>query len=222
MREFMKKVHLLQWDDHRYYHQCRINQTLHLISALSFLTAYVMLFIDPAVSGIIGWLIGMTTRQSGHLFFEPRGFDQVNQATDEYKESIKVGYNMRRKAVLLSVWLSMPVLLLLSPGLFGLIQPSAGVAGYVHDLGLMWLSLGAGGLLFRTVHLFFLRGPVWGLAWCTKILTDPFHNVAIYWDAPLALLRGERYDPIHGGRLHGPDMGAADADNDAAAPTAAR
>ena len=32
-----------RWDDHRFYHQSRINQTLHLISALSFLTAYVFL-----------------------------------------------------------------------------------------------------------------------------------------------------------------------------------
>ena len=96
MHDFLKKVELLQWDDHRYYHQCRINQTLHLISALSFLTAYVLLFINPAAAGFVGWLVGMVTRQSGHIFFEPRGFDRINQATDEYKESIKVGFNMRR------------------------------------------------------------------------------------------------------------------------------
>ena len=199
MREFMKKVELLQWDDHRYYHQCRINQTLHLISAISFLTAYAMLFVDPAISGIIGWVVGMVTRQSGHIFFEPRGYDKVNEATDEFKEAIKVGYNMRRKSILISVWLSMPVLLFVSPSLFGWIQPAHGVNGYFHDLGLMWLSLGAGGVLFRTVHLFFLRGPVWGFAWASKILLDPFHNVAIYWSAPLALLRGQRYDPIDSG-----------------------
>ena len=58
------------------------------------------------------------------------------------------------------------------------------------------LALGIGGLLFRTVHLFFLRSPIWGLAWALKILTDPFHNVAIYWRSPIALLHGERLDPI--------------------------
>jgi len=41
-----------------------------------------------------------------------------------------------------------------------------------------------------------LRGPSWGLAWATKILTDPFHNIAIYWKSPIALLRGQRYDPL--------------------------
>ena len=162
MQEFWKKVAQLQWDDHRYYHQCRINQTLHLISAFSFLTAYGLLFVNPAAAGFVGWLAGMVTRQSGHIFFEPRGYDHVNHATDAHKEAIKVGFNMRRKAILIAVWLSLPVLLYFSPGLFGLIAPAKGAQGYWHDLGLLWLALGVGGLLFRTLHLFYLRGPVWG------------------------------------------------------------
>lgn len=129
MQEFVKKVRELQWDDHRYYHQCRINQTLHLISAISFLCAYVLLFVNPAAAGLVGWLVGMVTRQSGHIFFEPRGFDEINQATDAYKESIKAGYNMRRKAILLTVWASMPVLLALSTSLFGMIEPAQGLLG---------------------------------------------------------------------------------------------
>lgn len=196
MQEFVKKVRVLQWDDHRFYHQCRINQTLHLVSAISFLVAYVLLFINPAAAGLVGWLVGMVTRQSGHIFFEPRGYDKINQASDEHKESIKAGYNMRRKAVLLMVWVSLPLLLALQPSLFGLIAPAHGFAEYAHDVGLVWLALGAAGVLLRTVHLFFLRGRSWGLAWAIKILLDPFHNVAIYWESPLALLRGQRYDPI--------------------------
>lgn len=193
----MKKVEQLRWDDHRYYHQCRINQTLHLISAISFLFAYGLLFIDPAAAALVGWLVGMVTRQSGHIFFEPRGFDAIHQTSYEHKESIKAGYNMRRKAVLLTVWASVPVLLYLKPDLLGLIEPSTDLAGLVHDVGMMWFALGISGLLLRTVHLSLLRGPSWGLAWATKILTDPFHNVAIYWRSPLALLRGQRYDPLN-------------------------
>jgi hypothetical protein len=205
MSEFFKQVEVLRWDDHRYYHQSFINQTLHLISAISFLVAYGLLFVNPAASGIIGWLIGMVTRQSGHIFFEPRCYDEVNKATDEYKELIKVGYNMRRKAILIGTWLSLPALLLVSPSLFGLIEPGHGVSGFVHDTGLMWLALGAGGIVFRTVHLFFLRGPLCGLAWAFKILSDPFHNVAIYWKSPLALLRGQRLDPMDSG-AHQPQV----------------
>jgi uncharacterized membrane protein (DUF485 family) len=201
--EFFKTVEMLRWDDHRYYHQSRINQTLHLVSAISFLVAYVLLVIDPAAAGLLGWLVGMVTRQSGHIFFEPRSYDHVNKTTYANKESIKVGYSMRRKTILIAVWLSLPLLLALSPSLGGLIEPSTTTAGYVHDVGLIWLALGIGGVLFRTLHLFFLRGAITGLAWMTKILTDPFHNVAIYWRSPAALLRGELLDPIehapHGG-----------------------
>jgi hypothetical protein len=196
MQSFFEKVRVLQRDDHRYYHQCRINQSLHLFSAISFLVAYALLFIEPAAAGIVGWLVGMVSRQSGHIFFEPRGYDHINGATDAYKESIKVGYNMRRKAVLISVWLLLPVLLFLTPGFFGLIQPAVGLKGWIHDVGLMWLALGVVGLAFRTVHLFFIRGIGWGLAWACKILLDPFHNVAIYWKSPFALMRGQRYDPL--------------------------
>lgn len=193
---FVAKLHRLRWDDHRYYHQSRINQTLHFVSALSFVAAYAVLPADPALSGLIGWLIGMVTRQSGHIFFEPRGYDHVNHATDAYKESIKVGYNMRRKAILIAIWLALPLLLLYSRSVFGLVHPRSGLSGYLHELGLLWLALGIAGIAVRTVHLFALRGPVWGLAWAAKVLTDPFHNIRIYWRSPIALAHGERFDPI--------------------------
>lgn len=192
----MEKVEQLRWDDHRYYHQSRINQSLHLVSALSFLAAYAILPFQPAVSGLIGWLVGMVTRQSGHVFFEPRGYDAVNQATDEYKEAIKAGYNMRRKAILLGIWVTVPALLTVSPSRFGLLEPRVGFTGLMHVTGLVWLALAIGGVLFRTIQLSYLKGPSWGAAWATKILTDPFHNVAIYWRSPWYLMRGQLLDPI--------------------------
>ena len=36
-----------------------------------------------------------------------------------------------------------------------------------------------------------------GLVWCSKILTDPFHDILLYRKAPLYLLRGEWVDPMH-------------------------
>jgi hypothetical protein len=33
--------------------------------------------------------------------------------------------------------------------------------------------------------------------WFTKILTDPFHDIKLYYKAPFALLRGELIDPQH-------------------------
>lgn len=196
LKDFFAKVETLRWDDHRYYHQCRINQSLHFVSALSFLVAHAVVWKQPALAGLIGWLVGMVTRQSGHIFFEPRGFDTIHQCSYAHKESIKSGFNMQRKAVLISIWLSLPVLLLISPSLFGLLPAWEGAAAFWQQLGTGWLLLGAGGLLLRTAHLVLLRGPGWALAWAYKILSDPFHNVAQYWRSPLALLRGERYDPL--------------------------
>ena len=197
MNTFLQMLAQQRWDDHRYYHQSRINQSLHFVSALSFLAAYALLFVDPASAALLAWGVSMTTRQAGHFFFEPLGYDHVNQATHEHKEAIKVGYNLRRKIVLLSAWVTAPVLLWLAPSVGGLIQPALSFAGYLHDVGIAWLALGVGGVLFRTVHLFFLQGVQAGLAWATKILTDPFHDVMLYWRAPLHLLRGELLDPMH-------------------------
>jgi hypothetical protein len=137
----------------------------------------------------------MTSRQIGHFFFEPKGYDEVNQATHDYKEQIKVGYNLRRKVVLLSVWAASPLLLYFDPTLFGIFEPASSLRERVDQIGWIWLAIGVGGLLFRTVHLFFLQGIEAGLAWMTKILTDPFHDIKLYYRSPLYLLQGRMIDP---------------------------
>jgi hypothetical protein len=196
MSTFFETVNTQRWDDHRYYHQSRINQSLHLISAISFLVAYVLLFIDPAMAALVAWGISMTTRQSGHFFFEPRGFDHVNNVTDEYKEAVKVGYNLHRKKVLHAVWIAIPAVLWFAPSVFGLIEPATTFNEYLHDVGMAWLALGVAGLLFRVGQLWATQGLMVGLAWLTKILTDPFHDIMLYHKAPLHLLRGELVDPM--------------------------
>jgi len=197
MHHFLETLRVQRWDDHRYYHHSRINQSLHLVSAISFLVAYVMVFFDPGVAGLIGWLVSMTSRQAGHFFFEPLGYDEINQATHEHKEEIKVGYNLRRKVVLLSIWAASPLLLFAEPTLFGLINAATTPTDFIRNVGKLWLIIGAGGLLFRTVHLFFIKDVEAGLVWMTKILTDPFHDIMLYWKSPLYLLRGELIDPRH-------------------------
>ena len=196
MNDFLQTLATQRWDDHRYYHHSRINQSLHFVSALSFLCAYVLLFVDPAQAALLAWGVSMTTRQAGHFFFEPRGYDVVNQATHEHKEAIKVGYNLRRKLVLLAVWAAAPAMLWLDPTLFGALRARGGAADFLHRLGEVWFAVGVGGLLFRTVQLAFVKDVRTGLVWLTKILTDPFHDVQLYYKAPLHLLRGERLDPM--------------------------
>ena len=195
MTGFREQLREQRWDDHRYYHHSRINQSLHFVSAASFLFAYVMLFIDPVVSALVGWLVSMTTRQAGHYFFEPHDYDEVNQASHEYKEEIKVGYNLQRKVVLMSIWALSPLVLFFSPTLFGLVEPWVTTADFMRQVAKIWLAVGIGGLLFRTVHLFFIRDVETGLVWMTKILTDPFSDLKLYYKAPLALMKGELIDP---------------------------
>ncbi|MBV9698258.1 MAG: hypothetical protein JO005_15150 [Gammaproteobacteria bacterium] len=196
MHAFLAELTKQRWDDHRYYHHSRINQTLHLVSALSFLTAYVCIFTSPVAAALIGWLVAMVTRQLGHFFFEPKDYDQVNRATHAHKEAIKVGYNLRRKVVLLSIWGACPLVLWFEPSLWGLFRTTRGHGDFVVHVCQVWLALGFGAILFRTGQLFAQQGVLTGLAWFTKILTDPFHDVKLYCRAPLALLRGELIDPM--------------------------
>ncbi len=202
MSTFFDQLHVQRWDDHRFYHQSRINQSLHLLSATCFVISYGLLLVDPAWAALLAWGVSMSTRQAGHFFFEPRGFDTVNQVTDAHKEEIKVGYNIRRKVVLMSAWALLPVLLWLQPSVFGLIEPAVGLKEYLHDVGMAWLALGVAGLTLRVFQLWVRDDLMTGLTWAFKIITDPFHDIGLYWKAPFYLMRGELLDPMHHVRKH--------------------
>jgi hypothetical protein len=187
-----------RWDDHRYYHHNRVNQSLHLVSALSFLAAYGLLFVAPAAAVLVAWLIAMPSRQIGHYFFEPHDYDRVNQATHAHKEAIKVGYNLRRKTVLLTIWVLSPLVLLADRTLGGMATAWTTWQELANLVAMIWLAVAVGAVLFRTVQLFVLRDAQTGLVWATKILTDPFHDIKLYHRAPLQLLRGETTEPAAG------------------------
>src|SRR5262249_46708099 len=139
IKSFVEQLRIQRWDDHRYYHHSRINQSLHFVSAISFMIGYVMMFFDPLVSALIGWLVSMTSRQAGHFFFEPKGYDHINQATHEHKEDIKVGYNLQRKIVLLAIWAALPLMLLIDPTRLGVFAPHKTVMESVRHVGSAWL-----------------------------------------------------------------------------------
>lgn len=194
MTSFRAQLAEQRLDDHRFYHHSLVNQSLHLLSATTFVVSYCLAFSDPAIAALLAWAVAMTSRQAGHFFFEPRGYDAINQVTHDYKEEVKVGYNLVRKVIFMTLWALSPVPLLISPTLWGIFAPLPGAEGFLRHLGLTWLALGAGGLIFRAVHLFFLRDIETGLVWAMKIVTDPFNDIRLYHKAPLRLLRGERLD----------------------------
>jgi hypothetical protein len=41
-----------------------------------------------------------------------------------------------------------------------------------------------------------------GLVWAVKIITDPFHDIKLYYKAPYCLLRGDTDDPLALGHSH--------------------
>ena len=77
-----------------------------------------------------------------------------------------------------------------------LIEPARSLNETVHDIGTAWLALAVAGLSFRVLQLWLQDGLFTGIVWLSKILTDPFHDVMLYWRSPLALLRGELFDPM--------------------------
>jgi hypothetical protein len=196
LQRIRKTLEVQRWDDHRYYHQSRINQALHLVSALSFLTAYAFLFVDPVTAALIAWLVAMTTRQAGHFFFESKEYDTVNNATFEHKEEIKVGYNLSRKVVLLGIWVAIPVLAVVWPPAVTWAVPQAFEDTTVRMVGMAWFFLGVAGLLFRAAQLTIKEDLTEAVAWVIKIITDPFHDVKLYYRSPMYLLRGELIDPM--------------------------
>jgi len=192
---FREELTQQRWDDHRFYHQSRVTQSLHLFSAVCFLFTYALLPFNPIAASLFGWTVAMWSRQIGHFFFEPKGFDHVNNVTFQHKEEVKTGYNLQRKVMLLATWLSVPALLWLSPTFLGIFSLSRGYT-FFDRLGILWLVLGGGGLLLRTLWLCATQSIQTGMVWFTKILTDPFHDVKMYHMAPVWLLRGQWFDPM--------------------------
>jgi hypothetical protein len=202
VKEFLQELAVQRWDDHRFYHHSRINQSLHLLSAVSFVVAYGLLFVDPAWAAILAWCVSMTSRQAGHFFFEPRGFDHVNKVSDEYKEEIKVGYNLRRKVVLLTICAAIPVIAYWMPDYLTWAVPEAYEDTPVRMTAMAWLFLGAAGLIFRVLQLWVQDGLMAGVAWALKIITDPFHDVKMYYRAPFYLAKGQFLDPMDHVKSH--------------------
>jgi len=195
VKEILATFKEQRWDDHRYYHHSRINQSLHFVSAISFMVAYIYLFIDPVVSAYVAWLIAMTTRQCGHFFFEPKDYDTYNQATQEYKEEIKIGYNLNRKRVLMACFVAVPILAYFDLEFMNYLVPHQDTETFLNRVGIGWLWLGVAAVAFRMIQLTIKQSFKTAYVWCIKILTDPFHDFLIYRKAPLYLMRGQLIDP---------------------------
>ena len=185
-KTFIDELEEQRMDDHKYYHQSKWNQTFHFFSAICFLISEILIFIDPILAAYISWG-SMIPRQAGHFFFEPKGFDHIHNVTHEHKESIKVGYNLFRKRLLLSS------IFLISPIVTFIYSPS--LSEMYVNYGYLMLVISAFAFGSRIMYLLFFHSPKIALVWAVKIITDPINDIKIYWKSPFDLLSGIRYEP---------------------------
>jgi hypothetical protein len=80
-------------------------------------------------------------------------------------------------------------------------EPSAPAAPLLRPWKI-WLALGVAGLLFRVLQLWVQDGLMAGVAWALKIITDPFHDVKMYYRAPFYLAKGQFLDPMDHVKSH--------------------
>ncbi len=95
MQSFMEALRQQRWDDHRYYHHSRINQTLHLVSAISFLVRLCDRVLgpggggadrlaglddDPAGRSLLLRAEGLRPRQPGDARIQGRGQGRLQPA----------------------------------------------------------------------------------------------------------------------------------------------
>ncbi|MDX1961125.1 MAG: hypothetical protein SFU98_21325 [Leptospiraceae bacterium] len=172
-------------DDHKYYHQSKWNQLFHLFSAICFLVSEFLIFFNPVLAAYISWF-SMIPRQSGHFFFEPKGFDHIHQMTHEHKEAIKVGYNLFRKRLLLSsIFVIAPIVAYFY---------SETAWEFYNNYGYFMLAISAFAYLARIAYLCYDQSAYVAFVWASKILTDPINDIKIYWKSPIELLQGIRYE----------------------------
>ncbi len=88
-------------------------------------------------------------KTGGAFLFEPHSYDHVNQASHEHKEEIKVGYNLKRKVVLLSIWALLPMAIYFNAGFLGILPEHNDWLSYIEAVGTAWLYLGIAAVLFR-------------------------------------------------------------------------
>jgi len=108
----------------------------------------------------------------GSLLLRAKGYDTVNQVTHEHKEAIKVGYNLRRKVIL--HWCGYCAVRAVAQSSCSASSSRKPARGLHAHVGEIWLVVGIGALLLRTIQLFFVR--TFRPAWCGSPRSSPIRS----------------------------------------------
>ncbi len=128
----------------------------------------------------------------------PRATTRSNQATHEYKEAgqgrLQPAAQGRPADALGAVAAGARRSIRRCLGLLRAAHRAS--PGSCDNVAMLWLALGVGGRAVPHRPSVLPEGRADRARVVTKILTDPFHDIKLYYKAPLYVLRGELLDPI--------------------------
>jgi glutamate-1-semialdehyde 2,1-aminomutase len=167
LRSFYVEVIRRKKDDHHASHGNGVNQLLHLISSSVFLGCYAIAFRDLTTAMWAG-LGALFLRQVGHALLEPPCHE---------KEALLLGFDTRKKTVIVGMYLIIPVVHLLRAESWA--APAlAALAPVVAWQWFLWTLGVVGG---RVVYLASKHGLRTAMIWFVKLITDPLTDVVAYF-----------------------------------------
>ena len=188
-----------RWDDHRYYHHSRINQSLHLVSALELRVRLRLLFVDPAWPRCsAGCVVDDHAPGRPLLLRAARATTtSTRRPTSTRKRSRSATTCAARSCCSSAVGAGAAGAAGSTATLLRPVRRRRSARRLVHDVGMVWLALGVGGLLFRTVQLFVIaRRADRRWSWMTEDPHRPVprHQALLEGAAAPAARRADRPD----------------------------
>ena len=100
-----------------------------------FLVAYVLVFTDPAIAALIGWLVAMRAGKPVTSSSSPRATTRSTRRPTSTRKRSRSATTCNRKIVLLAIWALSPLLLWFDPTLFGMFAPHRTAGEFVRHVG---------------------------------------------------------------------------------------
>jgi len=167
LQNFYAEVMRRKRDDHHASHSNGVNQLLHLISSSVFLGCYAIAFRDLTTAMWAG-LGALFLRQIGHALLEPPCHE---------KEALLLGFDTRKKTVIVAMYLAIPLLHLLRAATWD-VEVIAALGPVVAWQWFLWTLTVVGG---RVVYLACTHGLRTAMIWFVKLITDPLTDVVAYF-----------------------------------------
>ena len=153
-------------DDHVASHSNAVNQFFHILSSSVFIYCYVLTFSDLTTAMGLG-LAALFVRQFGHAVLEPPCHD---------KEEILLGFNTRKKSVIVGAYLLIPVVHLLQAGSLSW----AALALRLDLVAQQWFGLTVLVVGWHVGYLMWKHNVWLAMIWFVKLATDPFTDLVAY------------------------------------------